>query len=189
MTPLFQFRRWKYFRDSESRLSSGLLLPWYHGLRTTFHLSPSEPQRVTGPDKSPPSTHHHHQILGMAASDTVDPILQEKIEEEDVKEAGSSSLEATEWHTLDNHRQTLSFSDVHPVDIAVRNLQVEASVATSFFDTLKTKCTKPKVGDVEGGTVRRKRILNDVSADFPAGTLTAIIGGSGSGKVHLHALH
>ena len=28
-----QFRRWKYFRNSESRLSSGVLLPWYHGLR------------------------------------------------------------------------------------------------------------------------------------------------------------
>ena len=76
----------------------------------------------------------------MAASDTVDPILQEKIEEEDVKEAGSSSLEATEWHTLDNHRQTLSFSDVHPADITVQNLQVDANVAASFLNTLKAKC-------------------------------------------------
>lgn len=45
---------------------------------------------------------------------------------------------------------------------------------------------KSGVGDVECdtvGRVRRKKILGGVSADFLAGTLTAVIGGSGSGKV------
>ena len=57
-------------------------------------------------------------------------------------------------------------------------------IVASFADNFKARFAKSKVGDVEGD-VRRKRILKDVSADFPAGTLTAIIGGSGSGKVRV----
>ena len=124
----------------------------------------------------------------MTASDATQTNAQERIEEADLKGEGSSPPE-TEWHVLDNHQQNLSFSDVHPADIAVRNLQVEVEVASSFTDTLKVRFTKSKAGDVEGGAVggaQRKKILKDVSADFPAGTLTAIIGGSGSGKVRLH---
>ena len=129
----------------------------------------------------------------MAASDNAGEIVQERIEEVDVKEKGPLSHDATEtrWHLPDTHRQTLSFSDVHPADITVRNLEVEVDVAASFVDTLKARFTKSKVGDVEGDAAGggRKKILKNVSADFPAGTLTAIIGGSGSGKVHLsHAL-
>ena len=125
----------------------------------------------------------------MTASDATQTNAQERIEEADLKGEGSSPPE-TEWHVLDNHQQNLSFSDVRPADIAVRNLQVEVEVA-SFADTLKARFTKSEAGDVEGGAVggaQRKKILKDVSADFPAGTLTAIIGGSGSGKVcfHLH---
>ena len=84
----------------------------------------------------------------------------------------------------DNHQQNLSFSDVLPADITVRNLEVEVGVATSPADTLMAKFTAPEV-DVEAGVVRRvrKKILKDISTNFPAGTLTAIIGGSGSGKV------
>ena len=126
----------------------------------------------------------------MAASDTAEAIVQERIEEVDVKKEGPISHEATEmeWHISDNHLQALSFSDVHPADITVRNLEVEVGVAASFADTLAAKLTKSKVGDVEGdavGGIRRKKILKDVSANFPPGTLTAIIGGSGSGKVYL----
>jgi len=116
----------------------------------------------------------------------------ERIEKVDLREEGSFSHEVAgmEWHILDDHQQNLSFSDVHPVDIAVRNLGVEVDVATPFADALKAKFTRLKVGDVEGGEkggVQRKKILKDVSADFPAGTLTAIIGGSGSGKVRVRS--
>ena len=126
----------------------------------------------------------------MTTSDTAGTNPGERIEEVDLKEKKvSSSHEAAEveWHILDNHQQNFSFSDVHPANITVRNLEVEVEVAAPFADTLKAKFTKPKVADVEGGAadnIRRKKILKDVSADFPAGTLTAIIGGSGSGKVH-----
>jgi len=125
----------------------------------------------------------------MAASDAAGTIIQGSIEEVDVKGKDSLFHETAEaeWHISDNHQQNLSFSDVHPADIVVRNLEVEVDVAASFVDTLKAKFIKSEVGNAEGGTVdgiRRKKILKDVSADFPAGTLTAIIGGSGSGKVH-----
>ena len=128
----------------------------------------------------------------MAALDaTMGAIVQERIKEVDLKEKGLLSYEIVEveQHALDDHQQNLSFSDVHPVDITVRNLEVEVNVIAPFVDTLKAKFTKSKVRDVEGGAiggVRRKKILKDVSADFPPGTLTAIIGGSGSGKVCVH---
>ena len=125
----------------------------------------------------------------MAASDPAKTIAPE-IVEMGMREKGSSPHETTEteWHISDNHQQNLSFSDVHPADVTVQNHGVEVDVAVSFVDTFKAKCTKSKVGDVEGDVVagvQRKRILKDVSADFPAGTLTAVLGGSGSGKVRL----
>jgi len=122
----------------------------------------------------------------MVASDTPEVIVHvQPWIEMGVKEKGSFH-ESTEtvWRTSDDHQQALSFSDVHPADITVQNLGVEVDIVASVVDTLKAKFTKSKVGDVEGRT--RKKILKDVSGVFPAGTLTAIIGASGSGKVRLH---
>lgn len=125
----------------------------------------------------------------MAAPDTtVGADFQKTTDEVDLKEEGlfSHEMSGVEWHILDDHQQNLSFSDVHPVDIAIRNLEVEVDIATPFADALKAKFTRFKIGDGQGGEeggVRRKKILKDVSANFPAGSLTAIIGGSGSGKV------
>ena len=121
----------------------------------------------------------------MVASSTPEAIAKPRIEV-DAKENGSLH-ESTEtaWHVSDDHKQALSFSDVHPADITVRNLGVEVDIVTSVVDALKAKFTKSKVGDVEGDVVggTRRKILKDVSGVFPAGTLTAIIGASGSGKV------
>ena len=133
-------------------------------------------------------TYRSHQTLGITASDTLDIIVHERIGEVNVKDIFSQKIMETEWHISDNHRQTLSFSDVHPAHITVRNLEVGVDTATSLVDTFKAKFAKPRVDDVEGGVVggvQRKRILKDISANFPAGTLTAIVGGSGSGKVYL----
>ena len=125
----------------------------------------------------------------MAASDTRKAIFQARIEV-DMRQKGSLFHETTEteWRISDNYKRTLSFSDVRPADITVRNLGVEVDIVTSVVDTIKAKFTKSKVGDMEGDVVggTRRKILKDVSGNFPAGTLTAIIGGSGSGKVRLH---
>ena len=112
--------------------------------------------------------------------------LEGKIKEVDIKDPTFHETTEAQWHVPDNHQQNLSFSDVRPADITVRNLSVEVDVAASLEDALKAKFTKLRADDVESGAMggaRRKRILKDISADFPAGSLTAIIGGSGSGKV------
>ena len=53
----------------------------------------------------------------------------------------------------------------------------------SFKQGSRWKCEGKQLA-LPGGT--RREILKDVSGVFPAGTLTAIIGASGSGKVRLH---
>lgn len=97
-----------------------------------------------------------------------------------------------EWHLKDTHEQSMSFSAVLPVDVHVRGLEVEVEMALPIMDGMKDFFNKSKTpGDVEGaanGSDRRKKILNSISADFPRGTLSAIIGGSGSGKVRLPQL-
>ena len=45
------------------------------------------------------------------------------------------------------------FSDDHPVGITVRKLGTEVDIATPVVDMFNVRCTKPKVGDVEGDTV------------------------------------
>lgn len=74
----------------------------------------------------------------------------------------------------------ISFSDVDPVDVQVRNLAVNvdlAASALSLASLLPRKRTRNRSANPE-----TKQILHSVSASMPAGTLTAIIGGSGSGK-------
>lgn len=91
-----------------------------------------------------------------------------------------------EWYLKDTHEQNMSFSAVRPVDVHVRGLEVEVEAALPIVDGMKGWFTKRVPGDVEGaasGSDRRKKILHSISADFPRGTLSAIIGGSGSGKV------
>ena len=125
----------------------------------------------------------------MAAFDTTGAVAWARFEV-GVEKKCSLFHEATEmgFRILDNYRKPLSFSDVHPASVTVRNLGVEVDTVTSVVDTLTAKFTKSKVGDVEGDVVGgiRRKILRDVSGIFPAGTLTAVIGGSGSGKVRLH---
>jgi ABC-type glutathione transport system ATPase component len=84
------------------------------------------------------------------------------------------------WQLQDMHTQNMSFSFVRPVDVRVRSLGVQVDVDSSPVDVVKGWFTTAKVGD---NAARRKKILSSVSADFPRGSLSAIIGGSGSGKV------
>lgn len=73
----------------------------------------------------------------------------------------------------------LSLDDVDAVDVQIRDLQVSVDTSPSwkepatYGDLLKSGLrSEPKI----------KALLRGVSADFSAGTLSAIIGGSGSGK-------
>ncbi|KAL8993395.1 MAG: hypothetical protein Q9188_007340, partial [Gyalolechia gomerana] len=79
----------------------------------------------------------------------------------------------------------LSFQAVKAVDVQVRNLSVDIDVSPGGIKAL------PAIykGRTKPSTQTHKRILHDVSAKMPSGSLTAILGGSGSGKTTmLHAL-
>ena len=81
-------------------------------------------------------------------------------------------------HTLTNtHSNQLTLSDVDPVDLQVRNLSVTVDLSPAWWSPSRFK--KHKDGEATPST---KQILHSVSASMPVGTLTAIIGGSGSGK-------
>ena len=79
---------------------------------------------------------------------------------------------------FDDHNPHLSFRRVEAVDVSVRSL----------CSTIK-KNRVPRFWNPQfwtggrGEDVRDTKILDNVSADMPAGQLMAIVGGSGSGKV------
>lgn len=75
----------------------------------------------------------------------------------------------------------LSLSDVEQVDIRLRNLNVRIEAFDSLLDRLKQLLKQLPKGR-NGVEKTTKQILSHVGGDFPAGSLSAIIGGSGSGK-------
>ena len=72
----------------------------------------------------------------------------------------------------------LSFRPVEGVDVAVRNLGVEIDVSPSGLSLLFSSLKPKKIGQEQ----QLKAILKDVNAYMPSGSVTAIIGASGSGK-------
>ncbi|KAI9881182.1 MAG: hypothetical protein M1830_007160 [Pleopsidium flavum] len=73
----------------------------------------------------------------------------------------------------------ISFREIDPVDIQIRNLSVEVDVSPTGLTGLAGSMRTRKRGSNDA---KWKTILDDVSADLPKGSLTAILGGSGSGK-------
>jgi ABC-type multidrug transport system ATPase subunit len=73
----------------------------------------------------------------------------------------------------------ISLSEVDPVDVQIRDLSVSVDTSPSVFSLSGFQLKKPHDGEARA---EPKRILHSASASMPAGTLTAIIGGSGSGK-------
>lgn len=85
------------------------------------------------------------------------------------------------WDIKDTHQEKISFTDVAPVDIQMRQVSVDVGISKGFM-----KIFSRKSSDLEA--THTKRILNSVSANFPQGSLVAIMGGSGSGKVRRTSL-
>ena len=77
----------------------------------------------------------------------------------------------------------ISLSDVNPVDVQVRDLTVDVGLAASPL-SLASLLSRNRNGD-GNARLETKTILHSVSASMPAGTLSAIIGGSGSGKTSM----
>ena len=81
---------------------------------------------------------------------------------------------------VDSEGNQISFRPVAPVDVRIRRLGVSIDVSSvGIASMLKSATGRQPNPDA----VISKRILNDISADMPSGSLTAIVGGSGSGKV------
>lgn len=72
----------------------------------------------------------------------------------------------------------ISLGAVRPIDVRVRDLKVEVDAGPSPW----ARIFNQKANTSEN---RRKIILHGVNADMPHGTLTAIIGASGSGKTSM----
>jgi len=68
----------------------------------------------------------------------------------------------------------IDFHNVPPVDVKVRDLSLSITPSPPILEQLHLK---------RRNAIEPKRILQSVSLDVPSGTLMAIIGASGSGKV------
>lgn len=84
---------------------------------------------------------------------------------------------------LDPEATYISLDQVEPVNVSVRNLTITVLENTSMRLPWQNKDQQRHDSEREANRGGPLKILNDISADMPAGQLMAIIGGSGSGKV------
>ncbi|KAF1931515.1 P-loop containing nucleoside triphosphate hydrolase protein [Didymella exigua CBS 183.55] len=86
-------------------------------------------------------------------------------------------------HTIQSHtahaNNTISLRDVLPVSVRLSHLSISVDVSSNAFAKLFSK-NKASTGQRDV-----KNILDDVSTDIRSGTITAILGGSGSSKTTL----
>ncbi|KAI6560977.1 hypothetical protein MCOR03_004080 [Pyricularia oryzae] len=80
--------------------------------------------------------------------------------------------------------QHLSLADVQQVDVQIRDLRVSVDTSPSIWDpsTYMDLAKQTFASSKSQGSNHVKALLQSVSASLAPGTLTAIIGGSGSGK-------
>ncbi|KAL8801012.1 MAG: hypothetical protein Q9182_004756 [Xanthomendoza sp. 2 TL-2023] len=106
---------------------------------------------------------------------------------DDKVEAGHADLPAEYHHeqAVDKVQTDLSFHAVQAVSLHIRNLSVSINVSGRSAANLSALFKRKKNAPAQ----THKTILHDVNAYMPSGSLTAILGGSGSGKTTmLHAL-
>jgi ABC-type multidrug transport system ATPase subunit/ABC-type multidrug transport system permease subunit len=82
-----------------------------------------------------------------------------------------------------NAAYNLTLRAVNPVDIKVRNLSLEVNTTPPIWETSPAQIWQRLRGHQPSKT--SKAVLDNVSASMPSGSLTAIIGSSGSGKTSL----
>ena len=76
----------------------------------------------------------------------------------------------------------LSLRAVEPVDVVVQNLSLKIDISPSGFSALKASLRK---NNSSSQSEQYKSIIDNVNAYMPHGSLTAIIGSSGSGKTSM----
>lgn len=86
------------------------------------------------------------------------------------------------WLSATHHSHQISLSAVEPVDVQVCDLALSVDTSpTAYLPSIFSRKRGPN--SQPNGTA--KDILHGVSANMPHGTLTAILGGSGSGKTSM----
>ncbi|EAW09537.1 putative ABC efflux transporter [Aspergillus clavatus NRRL 1] len=98
----------------------------------------------------------------------------------DPKEPGFST-EGLQDHTT---AFNLSLRAVNPVDVCVNDLSLEVDTTPPIWETPPSQLWQRLRGQ-KSDFQTRKTVLDGVSAAMPSGSLTAIIGSSGSGKTSL----
>ncbi|KIY73714.1 P-loop containing nucleoside triphosphate hydrolase protein [Cylindrobasidium torrendii FP15055 ss-10] len=92
-----------------------------------------------------------------------------------MSDKAESSDAPADWALTDEHEEKISFSAVAPVNVQVRHLNVQV-VPPIYRGLFKRQAA------VDEEKASPKLILTDINADFPPGSITGIIGSSGSGK-------
>lgn len=96
------------------------------------------------------------------------------------KDIEAGRIPASQNLQLDEAEMTaLSFRAVDAVDVRVQNLSLHINISPSRFSFTRRKSSPANQEN------QYKSIVDGVSAHMPAGSLTAIIGGSGSGKTSI----
>lgn len=107
----------------------------------------------------------------------LDPIVgAEKLSDDDVHVLKDPALSA-------GLEANLSLRAVNPVDVRVKDLSVSVDTAPPIWATPPSRLWGRLRGKAQPDSL--KTVLDGVSAYMPSGSLTAIIGGSGSGKTSL----
>ncbi|KAJ4303709.1 hypothetical protein N0V90_002610 [Kalmusia sp. IMI 367209] len=107
------------------------------------------------------------------------PALDEGVKTAPVAEADEIRRIRTNASATSHVENAISLREVDPVSVRLEHLTVSVDESPNAI----AKLFKPGAQAQDGGHF--KKILDDISAECKSGTLTAIIGGSGSGKTSL----
>ncbi|KAF1963513.1 ABC transporter-like protein [Byssothecium circinans] len=88
---------------------------------------------------------------------------------------------ATNASVSSQPENAISLQEVDPISVRIEHLSVSVDQSPNLLGKIFTKSASAR--DATESYVRM--ILDDISAEIPSGSLTAIIGGSGSGKTSL----
>lgn len=138
-----------------------------------------------GLQSCPTNTHEHlDEDAGGEAHEAIKP-------NPTVSLTTSNRSNTPEIHALEevdqiglSHSNDLTLPPIDPVAVHIRDLSVEVDISPSPLETILRKFQRRKKPNLQSQETT-KCVLKDVSADMPPGSLTAIIGASGSGKSSL----